>query len=867
MKFQRSSFAFTFILIITLLTLSIIAQSVSAQYVRQGNYYVDNSTNIKVTLIDMNNNYIFKSPYSGFDVCRCGTVSDVVEITNTGSYDSMYTLTSDKNYVTFAEPSVEVKAGHTKTIPVYMNMPCNAGHSETVKLYAKSSFQQTKVLEQKITMRDCQNLVAGVYEQNLNTSICTPFSTSIRIKNTGAFNEVYHIDVNKFGKYATLSTDDILISSGQSADVFIHYALPCDISGHQELSYTVTATKNDMRAKLHQSLYIPPNYNFSVIGPKSLSACDRTESSYEVILRNNNDFSDTYTFVVSKPQFVDVHYPVVEDEEVKTLKLAPSAEASLIFTINNPQKKYVGSHPITVKVISKNGHVAKELITNFTVINCVDLSSEIFTSDGNLHLCGGDDLTFQSVVENHGFTPASNILPVLLDGSNYLSTNISDEITIHGPQSVNVPIHALVPSSVNESSEYFANLQTYFNAKIENENKFKVFVDPAEKCYHVKTLRDEITRYYEVDGFELNIKNDGLRSGRYLVRIANKPSYLNLLTPVIDINSGEKAKIYFAINQTNLQGIAQSMDTLPDEFYTHSKIMFIHEESGVITSQDLELRLMTSHPWYINAWSAVQRSSLCTKIFFLLSSVALLFLIMTLFRSFSSKRKWSGRKILGGILLAIVVIGAIFVLANQGVPTYSKFYTTYDLSTNSTRHVLLEEDHSKTLDLTQFFTDPDNDIVEYGVQEINDSLLTPTIEGSELKLSPAKDYNGASTMVLYATDAYNATAISEEIYVEVLPVEDYSIKEFFDLACEYIDWLVLLIASALVWITFSLRKEKKNKTKPSPKTSGYVRPKTTKKVSKKTVKKTTKKTTKKQSSKKAKVSKKTVAKKKSAKRK
>jgi flagellar biosynthesis/type III secretory pathway M-ring protein FliF/YscJ len=164
---------------------------------------------------------------------------------------------------------------------------------------------------------------------------------------------------------------------------------------------------------------------------------------------------------------------------------------------------------------------------------------------------------------------------------------------------------------------------------------------------------------------------------------------------------------------------------------------------------------------------------------------------------------------MGFILLLVMILATLIVFIAWGVPSYSDYYTVYDLETNSTTYLRLAEDKARTFDLTDFFFDPDEDIVEYGVTSISEEELSYRITNSHLRLSPAKDWSGGTILQLYAVDSYGERAQSPDIFVEVLPVEDYSLREFFLLTCVYINLLVVLLLSILLYVVSSLRNRKK----------------------------------------------------------
>ncbi|MCB1084376.1 MAG: hypothetical protein KDK61_08700, partial [Simkania sp.] len=214
------------------------------------------------------------------------------------------------------------------------------------------------------------------------------------------------------------------------------------------------------------------------------------------------------------------------------------------------------------------------------------------------------------------------------------------------------------------------------------------------------------------------------------------------------------------------------------------------------------------YPWYVTAWQSVKTLSPCTLIFFILSFLVLVFGIIGVIKT-SHHEHFSSNNLLALIFLILLIIAGIFVFMNFGLPKSP--YTSYDTESNSTTSILMVEDKAKTLDASEFFFDPDDNLVDFDVASYESEFLSVTKEDAYLTLTPRPDWYGNTSLRLVVTDAYNESAVSPEINVEVLPVEDYTFFELFTMFCEYLNLVVLMLLFVVIYVAFSFHPRPKER--------------------------------------------------------
>lgn len=754
-----------------------------------------------ITVVNTSNDFVATLPTQSLSVCQCGTTADLLTLTNTGSFTAKYSLAVNKPYVLLGASSLQLESGKTTSIPLYITAPCNKGGSDVLQVTVSSIYGVTKTIEQRVVFTDCKNTKVELFDSVVSTGVCEPFVTSFNITNVGSFTETYDVHVNSFSEFATSDANAITLPAGTSAKISVHYALPCNVYGNQVLDYSVTARKNNQEARFSQKLFINQSYNFSLVAKQAVkNMCEKEDSQYAVVVTNNNNFTDSFKLSLDGPSFVTLSLANLSNASLDALQVPPHQSKEVIVHVMPKGKKSFGNHTFTLTATSLNGGVSKELTTSITVLDCYNFKNHLDVPYKDIYLCGLDNDARPFALQNNGEAPVQ--VELVLTAPDFMQLNNS--MPVLAPKD-RVSEYILFHDVYNKTERYPITLTSYFRGDVVAKQSFNVHVTTAQECYVAAPERESLALRYTNDNFDLMIRNDGTRYGWYAINISSP--IVQAQESRIDLGRSESKPVSFLINKEALfLKLAQENKSLIG-YTLNTSITLTHLGSGLTFTYPLQITF-TDYSWFKYSWDAIKAQSRCTLLFFILALAVVVFLLLFIIR-LSLRRIFRSRKTSGFILLGLMIVASVLVFLIWGIPQYSNYYTTYNLNTNSTTYLRLAEDTPATYDLNNFFSDPDNDIVSFGVSNISTDVLTYKLRGSTLKLIPAKDWSGTTILHLFAVDSYDVVAQSPDVFVEVLPVEDYTLVQFFKKTCVYFDLLLLLFLAILIFVTFSLRERKK----------------------------------------------------------
>lgn len=744
-------------------------------------------SDIVVTGRSLNNDFIVSSDYSGFSMCKCGTVTDVVTITNAGSYPSSYSITANMD-VTFSEQDFSLQPGMSKSILVYITAACDASVNNILTFTVSSALGTAKQLTQQLSYQTCQNTAVGVLEPEVSTSVCTPFDSTVRVENTGPFQETYTITPTSFVDYVTLSTEQITLPSGRFVDIVARYQLPCDIYGNYSLGYDVVSQKNNLFASVSQPLSISPDYNFSIsLNKENLNTCDTQNNSLRLFIENFNHFTDYYTIDVDAPSYVQVHYPLFEGEPTNVIELA---NATYIDLSIDPAVYDVGSDEIVITVTSNTGNVAKQLRINSTVAHCYDFDLVFDMPEEVTYACGKDVASRILNIKSKGETDVT--LDLSLYGPDFVSIN---QTSVFVPAKKTVPVLVHLNSVANVEGEYAVNVTANRLGRSVAESSFMLKTNTAEFCYN-NSMDDVIEVVYDKNDVWVAISNEGSRNGLFDIDVYDEPNYLDSQRDEVFI--ADHGVIQFSIDHQKLGQAAEQYNNgsvigLESTF----SVVATHKDTDTEFTHNITLRFVDKPIWQ-KVWEKIYYTNNCILFMILLLFLIVFSLMIIIYDTgFRNKKSFAPRYWILIVMGLITLIALTASLIIYGVP----FGSHYNTITNSTTQLRLVEDEAQTYSFEDFFYDADDNIVSYGISE--SPFLNYSLENSTFTLTPYPDWNGNTTLVLFAQDAYGEMAVSDTIRVTVLPVEDLTWFEWLLNYCAYVNVFLLFVLTILVFVAFS----------------------------------------------------------------
>lgn len=781
---------------------------------------------IGVQYLSSSNDFIFQAFQEDFDLCSCQQATQTLYLKNTDVFSTKITLSSNLDYVSFSQSQVVLEPNQEAVVTATIAVPCDVKRSDNLIIQASSTANVKKYIEQSVDIEKCHNVRIALYEDTLNASLCEPFTTTIRVENSGVHDEVYSIDVMPFGDYVSLSEQDVLIPAQGFVDIDVLVNLPCDVYGVQQLTYLVTAKQTGSAAKVVQTINLPATYDFSLLGPEALSLCPDKEFTTELYVTNEESFPQELELSVRSPLFVKVIYPLVDGKESRTVLLQPNETVAV--TLHSQAKEmHKGDHSVTFTASSSIDGSSREISLPLIVENCYDVQTSLYVGQKK-YVCGGDAFDIPFAIHNKGVKPVNLVLDI--QGTDMLSFE-NHTITVDADYWLDYPIKGLI--STDEQSSYPVTVSVFQDDELVNSHSFKLVVNTLKACHKFDVQKDELSVRFDKDSFDVPVKNKGTRYGTYELSLVNEPYFLELDKDVVSAGSTQKKAVPVLIDPlaVELYLMQNNLTSLLGQSFTFT-LEALHEDSQIVYAHNLTLQFK-DYSWFSKLWSTIYYMNVCTLLFIVLGVLALLFFILFLAR-IGSNWRFSMRWSLAIVLVIILLLAVAGVFIVYGVPSKADMYTQHDLSQSTSTHFFLAEDQKASFALDEYFVDPDDDIVLYGVQTIDENVLSYNLDGSQLTLIPQDDWYGTTWLYVFATDSYNETAVSEPILVEVLPVEDYTPQQCFAFFCGYINLVVLFFFFLFLVLTFSLRRKHKAQIPPGKKN---VQKKPARKQAKKSAKK------------------------------
>ena len=760
-----------------------------------------------VNTYEIRSDFFFSISTSQVSACRCDTTAIYLTIQNRGTHVESFSIHTNNPRVTFSEPAVLLAPAEQKILIGYLNAPCDAGESEELYVEVKAASGLDKSATLPVHYQDCQNLAAEFTYDNFTTQVCEPVTNILTISNIGNHVETYTIGVDKHAKDIQIASNTVTLSPQTSTEIPVVYALSCNVYGEQNITYTITAQGSQLAAELSQFINVTPNYEFAITADDEIAMCAEDDYVADVFINNFNDFTNEFILELDAPDFIKLD---MGNATSVILGAQESTKIPLKVTAANEH----GYYNVTLTATSVFGDVVQTLNINVTLANCYEFGKKMSFPPKRIASCAGDEFSYNVTIEHKGAALAD--IELVITGPDFVTAGEVVQ-TLQPNTTNNIELNFTIPTGVNDT--YPIDITAYHRGEEIDSGKFKLFVEDEYICYELKQKKDTIKVKYDAKGFALPVQNIGERYGEYSVRTSDMPSYLFADQDSITLGKTQKGVVSFTINEAFLKHAAISSNNGSVIGMSATPTITLTNELTGATFDMPFVVLFEDYPWYTKVWRGfvgivlsiigfLATLPVCIIVLLAALLVLVLLIIVLIVQKTVQKRTFRFNT---GFATVAAIIWIILLLATFGVyglPTGQELYTAYDLSQDTTTYIQLAEDTKKHIDASVLFFDPDGDIEEYGVYAIDEGIFKHKTRGEIIVLKPGKDWFGQSSMQLFATDAFNETAISQNITLEVLPVEDYSFKQFVFIFCEYIVLIVLLVVGIAMVCIASMRPRK-----------------------------------------------------------
>ncbi|MEM4264045.1 MAG: PGF-pre-PGF domain-containing protein [Candidatus Woesearchaeota archaeon] len=267
---------------------------------------------------------------------QCSTHESKITVINSGTTSSTYFMEvegSAAKWAEFAPATFVLSPGQSIEVKSYLRVPCNAKGKYTLDTYIVTADGLEKAIPQDISVEKPQNIDirANIFSQSINP--CQTATYNLTIINPLDFTEDYTLSVDKFKNETFFSDEKLTLQGKSSKDVLIEIEpQSCMLSGAYDIVFSAKAEKTGVKAEIDLALDISDKGIASIADGVSKIKTDYSEKEVELQLVNKGKEETEYELIVVGPDWVSIlpDTLTIEGEKSKTFKLkfVPSNEIS-----------------------------------------------------------------------------------------------------------------------------------------------------------------------------------------------------------------------------------------------------------------------------------------------------------------------------------------------------------------------------------------------------------------------------------------------------------------------------------------------------------------------------------------------------------
>lgn len=541
--------------------------------------------------------------------CSCGIFSTQLVVKNTGTITSSYQIFSGGSaakWATLAEDSFVLEPGETKTIVVYVNLPCGIEGRYALDLNVTTLFGNSRVVEQSIDAGVCQNFELIAKESFKEGCPCTPTPYEFVISNTGSYAETFSLSLSKFNEYASFSESILTLLPGEKKEIFVYLNLPCMIYGLNDIEFVAMAKKSGFKAISPLQLKINPCYDFE-INVSNVALCQGEKKQSSLLINNLANISNQFQ-ISADSKLIEI--------ENKSVFIFKRQSAAVPFVVN-AENADAGTRNVTFDVVASRGELREGKTISVDVVRCysVGLSAEKLKDD----LIAGKQKRYKLSISNDGTKPSTYRLA--LEGADWFRLT-SYELFVPPMSGREVELIANVPLNATSEKRWAkVSASILNNTRYSAELNFEFNIHSMEEAYRLYVVPVDLKVKYGEDFAKVKVKNVGFEKGEYEIELEG-PSWISVLDSdkIFSLAVGEEKEIELKTNADE--------DVIEDDYgiVFYAKI----RGSDLAYMEEFNVKLRSA-PWYAKAFFALKGFLLDYWLYLAIAIAAIVVLLLLIF--------------------------------------------------------------------------------------------------------------------------------------------------------------------------------------------------------------------------------------------
>ncbi len=745
------------------------------------------------------NDFVLSSPNNEqLKLCACETRVDTIIIENIGEFASSFNLWVESEWpgsVRLAETTFTLGPRAFREIPVYISDSCNTEGVYDYTVHAINSFGREERLSRTIRSDVCMSGRLEV-SPDVEVGLCEPADFEVRVTNIGRYAETFHLETDNKDAVQPFQ-QDLFLQPDESRVQNVSFTWACEVYGQKDVTFTLTRDKQDELEQETRTATIRNDYSFSLDIKTRMDACALGTTRAPIGVENTAYVADTIELELNAPPFVTF----ADGTRKKAIALSASEKQNVNLEIS---PKVRGEYDVSITARDTLGGTVKERSTSLIVNNCYDATLELRkTPDepllGPVTDCCGLKTYYVNI---RNTADQEQVFQLELDGP---SMFLLDERTIRvqPSQSLNVRLEADLPCSDEEYST-IVKVWPLGHPELSMEKQLDVTSLTQRSCHMVQIDDDELSVRETDATVPITVRHTGIEGGLYSVE--TNGTLFNFTQQFITLQPGDEKTLYLVPNKdlaTVEKGrrIVFPTFTFVDMNIPYNEFVGLDLQGKGLFQRMLDALFSIDLGAYLTG---------CAGWVVLLLLVLLALAILLLF-------VWAGKLTLFteglpagtlGLWRTLLVLGMILLIVLFILLPAPGKETQYKRLAEGNATVLeWYQGETLTLDLDQYFTDPDLDDLSYTTTQPRD--IRASIDDNLLVLEPDPGFTGENTMIVTASDNKQHTN-SPTFILRVIGARDLSLADWLNVWCKHLTLLLLLFILLVLYLFVIGIKERRN---------------------------------------------------------
>lgn len=467
-------------------------------------------------------------------VCSCDLNTDSITLQNTGDVTSVYSLYNTgevSNWVNMAPQVVSLEPGEIKQVDRFIKVPCKKTGEYEFNTTIKTLFETEKVLEQKLTIQNCENVMINPhFTDKLSGCPCTPMQYSFDVINTGNHIETYELSVEPYSDGISMSADLIVLEPGekQTIDVFIN--LECSQYGLKDFTFNAFARGTGILGQTDFSLDIQKCYDFDILAADDYIVCQGVPNIIPIQIENKasvaNDFVIDAQANKGSNDWIQVENPTLSAWSGETIN------SSILVT---PPVETEGTYSLILNALATRGEESRTKNIGIETEKCYDYE----LTEGQYAL---DSIACEE--KNHEFTlmnigSRETTYTIDLERNDWLTTQ-NNQVKLGAGEQTTIIIKGNSPC---ETGDYLENIYVTIDDINQTYLEEKTFsVKSKEDAYLLDISNPDLTVGYEGGEKDIQITNKGFEKASYSI-ITTASDWITIDKSEFELGPGENTTL------------------------------------------------------------------------------------------------------------------------------------------------------------------------------------------------------------------------------------------------------------------------------------------------------------------------------------